>query len=761
MAMLDRAGFLKENEAKPSAASQWVPGLRSALRGRRGRQRLEIGGEGKLEASIDSNSCWLIRVLSGGTTLALRTCFDAQGLHNLQVRQLSETHAELSVTGGCGRYTIVVDYVANEVPVLRTRTRFTASQDVRFVAWPRDLLILASRLTTASKGAIYAEQSGPTSGLVWFSATAPGRGTFLYFQNLTSLSEYCEVAEADPCGSVAAEWPEVGFALPAANKPLPAGKDFILSDAFLTLGDELPSNEAQSADWFLSHLAAIYPRLQKPDRTTYDWPHAATRTLSVIARSKECRRRVRGYRYLNAYVGSKEKPPESMVQLAVLIPLLDYEGWSGRPTKLSRLLLSSFPNFFDKKLKAVVRWLPGEHFGDGADSEEESHERMDSWYYLHTLLNVTRLAEQKHDGVMDFLEPSLNHAIKVAHHFNYHWPVFYRLPSLAVIKAETKPGEGGEYDVAGLYAHVMLQAFELTKEKRYLKEAEAAARHIKGKAFTLLYQTNNTMMSAIALARLWRLTDNRTYRDLSLVCMANVVARMWIWNAKFGHSKAYDTFLGVAPLQDAPYLAAYEEHEFLGSAISYLKEAGEDVHPALSVLIPEFMKYLLHRARFYFPEELPEDAVCEKPKEGELRRDLLIPLEDLYAGRKQAGQVGQEVYGAAAAFILTTAAYINRRELPFLIRSEYPVLDFEFQKAAAGRGEIRFRLAGNHNYTCRLAVIAKSKAAPVIARVFEIGAKGESPVTTRSAREGYELKGETRYRIEWAIRGKGRSRKRS
>jgi hypothetical protein len=339
----------------------------------------------------------------------------------------------------------------------------------------------------------------------------------------------------------------------------------------------------------------------------------------------------------------------------------------------------------------------------------------------------------------------------VAHRFNYDWPVFYKLPSLAVVKAETKPGEGGEHDVAGLYTHVMLQAFELTKEERYLKEAEAAARHIKGKAFSLLYQTNNTMMSATALARLWRFTDNREYRDLSIVCMANVVARMWIWSANFGHSKAYDTFMGIAPLQDAPYLAAYEEHEFLGSALSYLKEAGAELHPALNVFLPEYMKFLLHRGRYYFPEELPKNAVCENPKAGILRRDLFIPLEDLYAGRTQAGQVGQEVYGAAAAFILTTTAYVNKKELPFLIRSEYPVLDFEFEKKSADRGSVGFRLGGNPGYACSLSVFPKSKGAPVAVHMFEAGETGEKRVTNRTARKGFGLKGGTRYRLDWAV----------
>ena len=38
-----------------------------------------------------------------------------------------------------------------------------------------------------------------------------------------------------------------------------------------------------------------------------------------------------------------------------------------------------------------------------------------------------------------------------------------------------------ELDVPGLYAHVMLQAFDLTDDDRYLHEAIAAARTLHGK----------------------------------------------------------------------------------------------------------------------------------------------------------------------------------------------------------------------------------------------------------------------------------------
>jgi hypothetical protein len=137
------------------------------------------------------------------------------------------------------------------------------------------------------------------------------------------------------------------------------------------------------------------------------------------------------------------------------------------------------------------------------------------------------------------------------------------------------PGKGGERDIPGLYTHVMLQAWELSQESKYLREAECAAQYLKGEGFNLLYQTNNTIFSAIGLARLWRITHRSIYLELSRICVANVVARFWLWNCSYGSAKRYDTFMGVGPLHEASYLAPYEESESFAACLTYLQTAGD------------------------------------------------------------------------------------------------------------------------------------------------------------------------------------------
>ena len=78
---------------------------------------------------------------------------------------------------------------------------------------------------------------------------------------------------------------------------------------------------------------------------------------------------------------------------------------------------------------------------------------MDSWYLHHPLMTLSRLAILGDKDAEKLLLDSVEYAITVAHHFDYQWPVFYKMDTLEVLKKETVPGMGGEKDVAGSYLY--------------------------------------------------------------------------------------------------------------------------------------------------------------------------------------------------------------------------------------------------------------------------------------------------------------------
>jgi hypothetical protein len=266
---------------------------------------------------------------------------------------------------------------------------------------------------------------------------------------------------------VSGTWPELGFALPPTlkGKPLPAHQELVISDAFLAFSPQNPDGEIAQAKQFMDMLAKVYLHLPKPATKYHDWLHIVGEGLHDLEFSHGCWSHGPGQDYLNAYVADYATPPEIMVQLAVLMPLTDYYDWCKTELPAIKKIQNGLDAFYNKELGTITRFLPA--LAEDLDGAEEQLKPniMDSWYLHHPLLNLCRLALRGNKQGKTLFLDSLNFAIKVAHHFNYEWPVLYNMETLEPIKAETVPGMGGEKDVAGLYALVMLHAWNLPANK--------------------------------------------------------------------------------------------------------------------------------------------------------------------------------------------------------------------------------------------------------------------------------------------------------
>jgi hypothetical protein len=599
-----------------------------------------------------------------------------------------------------------------------------------------------------AEGKIMVSQVGTRSGQLYFSLARPEAGLVFYLQNLTALADYNQDTETSAGETVGGKWPEIGFALPptAKQKPLEAGKAYILSDALVAFSEEVPADEPAMIRQYLDMLAAIYQALPKPMMAYVDWPKILGKGLKDLIDSPGCWCQVDGNQYFNAYISDYVTPPEIMVQLAVLLPLLDYVEWSGDKLETMKKIKDGLPAFYEEKYKTIMRWHP--KAADKLEGEEEQKQPlvMDSWYLHHPLLNLSRLALKGDEVAKKLFLDSLEFCIKVAHHFDYRWPVFYKMDTLEVIKAETKPDKGGEKDVPGLYAHVMLQAWELTGEIRYLNEAEKSAKHLEGLGFEMLYQVNNTAFSAGAMIRLYKITKKDLYRNLSYLCLANVFENVKLWSCEYGYGKNYPSFFSLFPLSDAPYLAVYEEQEAFCALHDYLRHA-EDVEilPSVRLLASEYIRYLVGRAAYYYPPMLPKDMLQEKPKIGEVDPTLWIALEDLHDGWEKSGQVGQEVYGAGNAFGILPRHYIRVPDQPFMIFTEYPAYGFSPKK----RNPVHLRLAGDGRLTCRLMIVKTGREKlPEI----KVKATGGDEIKNKKVAGGhleFEVAGDQKINIDW------------
>ncbi len=613
-----------------------------------------------------------------------------------------------------GEYTCVVDLPHANQRVLHWTTTLRPAADVRMPVSPRDVLpITRDGNPVATAGIVHAAQDGITGNILFATLTEPsdqGRLTMLYCHNIGALTDFFERTRQSGASRVGGKWPELGFELPAAtNAPLLHGRDYVLADAYVCIEPTSAMNDIECARLFLDLYAAIYLRFPKPQSVHRDWPRRVHETVRDLSHSPACGQDIEGNRYISAYAGSDDRPPESMCQLAVLVPLREYAVSRGIEIPLAGAISRNLPTFVDEKLGVVIRWLPAKHGLLKGQEEHMKPEVMDSWYLLHTYMNLARLAQQGDGSAKKLFFQSIDYAIKVARRFDYQWPVFYDIYTLDVVKAETEPGKGGEQDVGALYAHLMLTAFDLTKDQKYVDEAIAAAKFLRGLSFDLGYQFNNVCFGAGALFRLWKITGEAQYKGLADVCWANMVRNLWLWECSYGNAKHYDTFLGLAPLQNAAYLALYEELEVLAAIHQYMQIAGNEAPVALRILLPEYCRYLISRAWFHYPSELPQDILAPKPTSGEMHRHLSVPVEDLGEGWEPAGKVGQEVYGASAPFIIATRHCHRIPGEEFIVHCSYPLTKFELRKGKRS-GAVRMKCAGDARCETTVRIVAENYA---------------------------------------------------
>jgi hypothetical protein len=497
---------------------------------------------------------------------------------------------------------------------------------------------------------------------------------------------------------------------------------------------------------YLDLLAAIYLVLPKPATTYKDWPDILQKGLFDLQDSPGSWCQLAGDHYFNAYLCDYVTPPEIMVQLAVLLPLVDYVEWSGSQLPVMQEIKKGLAAFYQDKFATIMRWHPKAADKLKGDEEQKQPMVMDSWYLQHPLLNLSRLALKGDEGAKKLFLDSLPFAIKVARHFDYQWPVFYKMDSLEVIKAETEPGKGGEKDVPGLYAHVMLQAWELTGKKQYLIEAKKAAKKLHDLGFDMFYQANNTAFSAGALLRLYKITEKRDYLELSYLALANIFKNVQLWDCNYGYGKNLPTFFALFPLSNAPYTAVYEEQEAFCAFHDYLRHA-EDVpiEPSVRLLMAEYCRHLVHRAVYYYPTMLPKEMLSDEVKTGEVDPDLWIALEDLQDGWKKSGTVGQEVYGAGNAFGILPRHYMQVKEAGFMIFTDYPTYGF----SPAKHKPAKFRLAGDGRLTCRLRIVRTGDSA---LPKMQIILNGKVELKGKKVAGGdleYQVPGDGELRIGW------------
>jgi len=591
------------------------------------------------------------------------------------------------------------------VPVLELTCRLTSAQPLVIPFLPRDLFPLDSGGSPGGAGKIEAAQRGLNSGFCFLRREDVSRSTLLYWQDLTALNPYFAATGTKPDGAVGGEWPELGFRLPTAAlgqaeevRALPAGRTITLSRALVALHDGDAREEADLAAHFLTLSGAIYHLLERPRCEWRDWPARAAQTAKDLARTKDATVRHYGQTYVRPYLAGEV--PDSMSQIALLAAMREWESETGESRAIADALQAGLGRFFDPKLGALRRYLP--------NARDKNRDEVDSWYLYYPLLGLARMALAGETRARGLYCKSIDFAIRAARHFDYRFPIKFDINSFAVLTEARGDEVHGQTDVAGLYAYVMLQGFELTGEGRFLDEARAALTAAQGLRFNLNYQANLTAWGAAAATRLWRITAEEDWRRLGYIYLASFLHNCSIWESEIGHARHFRNFLGATALHDAPYMAVLECSESFLAFQSLLHDAGSDLLPAARLMIDEYCRFALDRAWFYYPDTLPEEVLASEPRQGRIARHQSFPLEDLYVDGQECGQVGQEIYGAGAGFAFASRAFHDVEGADFSLSCDSFIFGCERPSARSAV----LTLAGAPQGQARLSVIPHPRKRP-------------------------------------------------
>lgn len=662
-------------------------------------------GRFRAAAHAGRNSVWVIFGAKGDGKLAYRAAYTPSAELQFVNAATLDGATTIELSSPVARYRVQIECAGD---ALRARSWLSPMRPLAMPYWPRDLFPFADNGSSLDvSGTLHTHQRGLRSGIAYVTLDQPALGTVLYLQNFTSLGAYFTLVNRGPADTVGGTFPELGYAPPgSAECTIPESREIQFSDAYILLRDERPGNQREATRLYLEMFADLYTAIEKPQTSLHDWPARAAQALGHLAHSPDCTLERRGKRYLRPYVGDDSQPPESMVQLTTLLPLLEYTAWSKTPSDLARELIDNIPSFWDPKAQTFARWLGGKYENPAPDLTGNLR-AMDSWYLYHSLFNLGRLAKRSgREDLHALFVRSLPYAIRVARRFDYSWPVFFDLDTLEILRGETQPHQGGERDVAGLYALVLMQARALVENPdELLDEAKRSVNALEGMGFALAYQMNTTGFAAEALLRLFLETDEKRYLDLSLSCIANIIDNAWLWNCDYGFAKNYATFFGIFPLPDAPYLAAYEEMELASKFREYLRIGGDDVPPSVRLFMAEYCRYALDRAWYYYPDALPVEAISSKQEKGHVDSALAVPLEDLRDGFSQSGQVGQEVYGSGVPMALTARHFAHLDDKGTLLYCDYPAFDLKIRKERAATSIALF-VAGDRRASCGLRIIS-------------------------------------------------------
>ena len=361
-------------------------------------------------------------------------------------------------------------------------------------SWRRILLDQPTRNSLGTAGndlpAVYLQDANAgIETMLYFDISSMG---WMSFDNIPRFLSYrcATVSVLEPGGNQ-----RLGIGLianRASGDVLPAGEvHFTYFLLQRSLKDLITERQAVNR-WMEALLPLFQENLAWPKGAT-SWKQFAAGTVGDTQQKDVALISVNGHRGLRAYVKATSElwhetgeNFELMTLADVLWPSLLYLKLHPDPMhqQVVNELLESLPLFYHQDTQSISN-----DFIRGGD------ETADSWYpFENSLIKypVIGALSQSKTLTSNFLR-AYETAIRLAHRYNYLFPIYYRTGSL------DQKGAGTNYAVGGLYAWGGVIAHHLTGDTKYLEEAHRAVEVLTSvRAASLFHEPQELAFGALA-----------------------------------------------------------------------------------------------------------------------------------------------------------------------------------------------------------------------------------------------------------------------
>lgn len=425
----------------------------------------------------------------------------------------------------------------------------------------------------------------------------------------------------------------------ATGNVLPAGEvrfTYWLLQRPLT---ELLTEQEAVSRWMHALLPLFEEKLVWP-RCAGAWKDFAAGTVANLQQKSETQIEAAGYTGLLAYVKQTSKlweQPKENFELMTVADVL----WP------SLLYLRLHPSpAFELECKQLIDDLPGFYHDDthsiSNDYIRHANERADSWYpFENSLIKYPMIASlTDSEQTRKYFLDAFASAEKIAHKYDYLFPIYYEVATLSA------QGAGTNYAIGGLYAWAALIANRLTGETKYRDEAQRAIQVLcTVPSDRLFHEPQELAYGALAAAELGM------HPQAEYLLFEQL--RMFYWYSDLSQNN-HDIRGMVQAAASILYPAFKENVEAILPWTGVMKRGL--VFEALLRFVDQ-----QRRNNFYFFEKCLEDR-------GNVAMGF-IPFENLGTLELggQTGNVGKEIYGAGECIwmylIFEALGQVSDREL--------------------------------------------------------------------------------------------------